>query len=69
MTKTFGSKAQGLSWDPHVQSSNHVILAQYNIITCYVRRNRSTPYAARKEKKPGKDTQLAATGDDDKDKK
>ena len=69
MTKTFGSKAQGLSKDPHVQSSNHVILAQYNIITCYVRRNRSTPYAAREEKNMAKTPSRAAAGDDDKDKK
>ena len=50
----------------------HVVVAKYNIyniITCYVWGNKSTPCAAKEEKKHGKDIQQAAAGDDDKDKK
>ena len=50
----------------------HVVVVKYNIyniITCYVRRNRSTPYAAREEKNMAKTPSRAAAGDDDKDKK
>ena len=41
----------------------HVVVAKYNIyniITCYVWGNKSTPCAAKEEKKHGKDTQQAA---------
>ena len=33
------------------KSKRHVVLAKYNIITCYAWRNKSTPCAARKEEK------------------
>ena len=72
MTKTFGPKATRLIKGSSRQIQIHVVVAKYNIyniITCYVRWNKSTPCAAKEEKKHGKDIQQAAAGDDDKDKK